>query len=316
MLRQVSRRAPRRAVAVAIGLLVTFLWASSWVLIKVGLEEEGLEPIGFAGLRYGIAALVLLPLAAPALRRARPWRSGRGVMAGAVLYGVVLFGVAQASQYVALVHLPAATVGLFMAMAPAGALLMALGSRHDRPSLPQAAGVAILVVGVVLYFGPQPPGEGALPGVAVAVAMMVAVAWSSLLGRAQALGAAAFGGIIGLTAVAMVAGAATTLLLAVATEGVPTMSPRAWLIVAWLAVAHTALGFGMWNHGLRTLSAVEASALADLTVVQIALLAWVFLGEGLAVAQVAGLAVALLGVLVVQVAPTVARRTSRGRRPG
>jgi len=33
-------------------LFVTFLWSSSWVLIKFGLEE--IPPLTFAGLRYGL----------------------------------------------------------------------------------------------------------------------------------------------------------------------------------------------------------------------------------------------------------------------
>jgi len=52
---------PPRSFAVLQALLVTFLWSTSWVLIKVGLED--LPPLTFAGLRYGLAALVLLPLA-------------------------------------------------------------------------------------------------------------------------------------------------------------------------------------------------------------------------------------------------------------
>jgi drug/metabolite transporter (DMT)-like permease len=292
---------------------VTFLWASSWVLIKVGLQEEDLEPLGFAGLRYGLAALVLLPLAIPVLRRARPWQADRRVVGGAITYGFVLFGVAQASQYVALDLLPAATVGLFMAMAPVGALLLTLWGRQEPPSAQQVIGVAVLAVGVVVFFAPQPPPEEALLGVVIAVGMMVAVAWSAMLGRAQAVAAAAFGGIIGLTAVAMVAGAITTLATAILIEGAPVVSPRAWLIVTWLAIVHTALGFGIWNHGLRTLSALEASALADLTVIQIALLAWVFLGESLDGLQVAGLAITLLGVIIVQVAPAMGRKASPGQ---
>ncbi|CAN5475504.1 hypothetical protein BH24CHL9_BH24CHL9_03520 [soil metagenome] len=90
-------------------------------------------------------------------------------------------------------------------------------------------------------------------------------------------------------------------------EGIPDVSPRAWLIVAWLAIVHTALGFGVWNHGIRTLTAVEASTLAELTVIQIALLAWVYLGESLGNLQVSGLALVLLGVLIVQVAPMLRR---------
>ena len=54
----VDRRSHARAVWAA--LLVTVLWSSSWVLIRIGLDDEGLPPITFAGLRYTVAALVLI----------------------------------------------------------------------------------------------------------------------------------------------------------------------------------------------------------------------------------------------------------------
>jgi hypothetical protein len=40
-------------------LLVTFLWSTSWVLIKIGLVD--IPALTFAGLRYALATLVLLP---------------------------------------------------------------------------------------------------------------------------------------------------------------------------------------------------------------------------------------------------------------
>jgi len=49
----VNRRAALQA------LFVTFLWSTSWVLIKWGLEE--IPPLTFAGLRYAMAACILLP---------------------------------------------------------------------------------------------------------------------------------------------------------------------------------------------------------------------------------------------------------------
>ena len=47
------------AVPILQALLVTFLWSSSFVIIKIGLEE--IPPLVFAGARYFIAFLVLLP---------------------------------------------------------------------------------------------------------------------------------------------------------------------------------------------------------------------------------------------------------------
>ncbi|MCA9978373.1 MAG: EamA family transporter, partial [Anaerolineales bacterium] len=56
--------------AVLTALFVTFLWSTSWVLIKIGLQN--IPALTFAGLRYFLAFLLLLPLLYT--RRATAWR--------------------------------------------------------------------------------------------------------------------------------------------------------------------------------------------------------------------------------------------------
>ncbi len=62
-----------------------------------------------------------------------------------------------------------------------------------------------------------------------------------------------------------------------------------WAIIIWLAVINTAFAFTLWNHTLRTLTAVELSVINGLMMPQIALLAFVFLGEPLSTKEVLGL---------------------------
>ena len=88
----------------------------------------------------------------------------------------------------------------------------------------------------------------------------------------------------------------------IAVQGPPDLSLKAWAIVAWLAVVNTAFAFTLWNLTLRKLSAMESSLINNTMLIQIAILAWVFLGESLGVRQVAGLLLASLGTLVVQLA--------------
>lgn len=57
-----SETAPGRLSALLTAVFVTFLWSSSWVLIKVGLAAR-LPPVSFAGLRYSLAVLCLAPFA-------------------------------------------------------------------------------------------------------------------------------------------------------------------------------------------------------------------------------------------------------------
>ena len=78
------------------------------------------------------------------------------------------------------------------------------------------------------------------------------------------------------------------------------MSPSNWVIILWLAVVNTAFAFTLWNLTLRELSAVESSIINSTMLIQIAILAWIFLDERITWQEGAGLLLAGAGVLLVQ----------------
>jgi drug/metabolite transporter (DMT)-like permease len=84
------------------------------------------------------------------------------------------------------------------------------------------------------------------------------------------------------------------------TQGLPQFSFSGWLIVLWLAAVNTAFAFTLWNLTLRSLSAMESSVINNTMLIQIAILAWLFLGESLGARQVSGLLLASAGTLLVQ----------------
>ncbi|HEX5039071.1 MAG TPA: DMT family transporter [Candidatus Limnocylindria bacterium] len=303
------------------GLLVTFLWSTSWVLIKVGLDDLDLRPLSFAGLRYGLAAAILLPFGLRAIARAR--RSAEHARPDSrlwrlvVIYGLLFVAVAQGAQFAALAVLPATAVNLILSTIPAAVAMLALSTAHERPSPAQIGGIAILILGGVLYFGPFELTPVGVPGVVAALACVAAAAVSAHLGRALARDAIGrLGGPIGLTASSMAVGAVALLGVGVAVEGWPQLDLAGVAIIGWLAVANTAFAFTLWNHTLRTLTAVESSVVNNTMTVQIAVLAIVFLDERLGPLQLVGLLLAAAGAAVVQVAPLVsgwrAARPQRG----
>jgi drug/metabolite transporter (DMT)-like permease len=85
-------------------------------------------------------------------------------------------------------------------------------------------------------------------------------------------------------------------------QGLPRISLSGWVIVGWLALINTALAFTLWNITLRVLSAMESSIINNTMLIQIAVLAWVLLGEQLDLKNVVGLLMVAVGVLVIQVA--------------
>ena len=232
---------PLHTRAVLQALLVTFLWSTSWVFIKVGLEE--IPALTFAGLRYALAFLLLLPLAFRGEVRQSIARLTRREWLLLMALGLVMYTLTQGAQFLALERLPARIFALVGLGTYSGGA--ALGRYVNRSATLPALTVTIISMGV-----------GAV----------------LLLGSGVAL------------------------------QGPPVLSLRSWAIVVWLAVVNTAFAFTLWNLTLRKLTAMESSLINNTMLVQIALLAWVFLGESLGVRQVVGLLLASLGTVVVQLA--------------
>jgi drug/metabolite transporter (DMT)-like permease len=304
------RPAREHVLAVLQALFVTFLWSTSWVLIKVGMEDLDLQPLSFAGLRYVLAAAILLPFGLRAMRRAHGAEPiGPRLLVRVGTYGLLFVAVAQGAQYAALAVLPATAVSLILSAIPAAVALLALAGRHERATAGQAVGIGMLSAGALLYFGPFEAGADAALGFVAAGICLLAAAISSHLGRRLARDASALlGGPIGLTASSMAVGAVALLVVGVAVEGWPRLDLSGWLIIGWLALVNTAFAFTLWNHTLRTLTAVESSVVNNTMTIQIAALALVFLGERLGPIQLLGLFLAAAGAAVVQLAPLLRRR--------
>jgi drug/metabolite transporter (DMT)-like permease len=282
-------------------LIVAFLWSTSWILIRWGLEGEDLPPLTFAGLRYGVAAAVLVGWLAWRRPDLGPRPPDRRLVGRLILLGIVLFGVAQRAQFVALAEQPAATTSLVLSLTPLLVGASAGIALAEVPTRGQLLGTLLVAIGAWLYFA----GDlgATVAGMVAALTALLANVVSSLLGRdvnrSTRLPATA------VTAVSMSVGAVLLLAAGVALEGGTGVTLKGWLIVGWLAVVNTALAFSLWNLSLRRLSALESAAINDTMLVQVALLAWLLLGEAPGAVGLAGILVVSAGVYLTQV----------GRRP-
>lgn len=284
-------------MAIAIALFVTVLWSSSWVLIRWGLDDEGLPPLTFAALRYAMASVLVIGwVFAREREAANPKTMGRRAILGLVGLGVVMYTLTQGAQFVAIDNQPAATTSLVLSLTPLLVAALSVVSLHEVPSTRQLAGTVLVVVGAWLYFA------GDLGATAVG---MIAAG----VGLASNVGAALLGRHINrkehlppvvVTGYSMGAGSALLIAIGLAVEGIPSISGRAWAIIAWLALVNTALAFTLWNLSLRRLSAVESASINNTMLVQIAILAWIFLSEPLGVPELTGIALVTVGVLLTQ----------------
>lgn len=288
---------PSHLGAIGIALLVTFLWSSSWILIRWGLDGEGLEPITFAALRYGLAAMVVV---AWMLFRERP----RALFAGMdrpaafqiIALGVVMYALTQGAQFVAIDNQPAATTSLVLSLTPLLVAGFAVVSLTEVPSSRQVAGGVLVAAGAWLYFAGD-LGATTVGMVAALVGLGANVS-ASLLGRH--VNRQGRHSPIVVTALSMSVGAVLLVVVGIVMEGVPSVSLRAWLIIAWLAVVNTAVAFTLWNLSLRRLSAVESAGINNTMMIQIAVLAWIFLDESLGIPEIAGIVLVSMGVFLTQ----------------
>jgi drug/metabolite transporter (DMT)-like permease len=283
-------------------LFVTFLWSTSWVLIKQGLQE--IPALTFAGLRYAIACAILLPVLWIRRREVRALSPGQwGQLA---VLGVFFYALTQGGQFLTLSHLDAIPFSLILSFSPllvAGAGVFTL---RERPSRVQWVGIALTLVGAAVYFGPSNPFRGAALGFLLAGLTLVANAVSSLLGRRINRERVASPFVV--TTISMGIGAALLLGAGTGVQGLPHLTAKGWGIVLWLAIVNTAFAFTLWNYTLRSLSATESSVINNTMLVQIAILAWIFLGERLNPLEIVGLAAVACGTILVQL-----RRSGQGR---
>jgi drug/metabolite transporter (DMT)-like permease len=286
----------RRAIWLA--LLVTFLWSTSWVLIKLGLRQS-MPPLSFAGLRYMLAFLCLVPFVAfNREQRAQLRRLERGDWAWLAALGLVFYALTQGAQYLSLAYLPAALVSMLLNLTPVLVGMGGLLFLGERPAVLQWLGLLLTVAGVLIYFQAVELPAGQWFGLGVAVLGVIANAASSVMGRrvnrSQKLPA------LLVTFVSMGIGAAILMLVGGLTQGFGKLEWSHWLIISWLALINTALAFTLWNYSLRVLSAVESSIINCLMLPQIAILAYVFLQETLTFREISGLGLVVLGVILVQ----------------
>ena len=131
-----SHSSPRiRAILQA--FFVTVLWASSWVLIKFGLRND-MPPLTFAGLRYGMAWVCLLPFVlfkreSRSEFRQLSWKDWQRL----IVLGLVFYTLTQGSQFLSLAYLPAAMVSLLLNLTPVAVGLSAAMFLSEHPTRQQ-----------------------------------------------------------------------------------------------------------------------------------------------------------------------------------
>jgi drug/metabolite transporter (DMT)-like permease len=173
-------KSSRRFKVIGQALFVTFLWSTSWVLIKVGLED--IPALTFAGLRYVLAFLVLLPFALRRNNFANLRALSKGTWLQLIALGLLFYGVTQGAQFVGLSYLPAISVNLLLSFTIIVVILLGIWTLSERPTKAQWVGTAIFILGVSIFFYPPLFQQDQMIGIIVVLAGVMANATSSILG--------------------------------------------------------------------------------------------------------------------------------------
>jgi drug/metabolite transporter (DMT)-like permease len=282
--------------AILLALLVTFLWSTSFILIKWGLAE--IPPLTYAGLRYSLAFLCLLPFAFTKKNKSAIKTLSRIEWLKLSLYGLLFIAFTQGAMFMGLQLLPAVTVSIWLNFTPIVVAVTAIFFLREYPTVLQWGGALLFIVGVVAYFYPIALSESQTLGLIVMTVGVFANASSAVLGRDINRSGKLNPFVV--TVISMGFGSVILLTVGIIMQGLPSISGLNIIYLFWLAIINTAVAFVIWNYTLRTLTAMESSIINGTMLIQIAILAWIFLGEGITLQEIFGMAVAAVGAVLVQ----------------
>jgi drug/metabolite transporter (DMT)-like permease len=289
---------PSRIKAILLAVVVTIIWSTSWVLIKIGLAD--IPAMTFAGLRYMLASLLFFPLLLKKDIRAQIKGLSARQWAVMVLLGVVLYTIGQGGQFLGLAYLPSVTVSLILNLSALFVAIVSSITIKERLTWLQWLGVMLNLAGVVIYFNPASnPMHGHWLGWLFAVLSLLGNSVGVIIGREVNRKARIHPIVI--TGISMTIGSALMLLTGILWQGLPPLSAQSIWIIVILAVVNTAVCFTIWNYTQQTLMATETAILNNTMLVYISVLAWIFLDEKQSPMGIVGLILALVGAMLVQI---------------
>ena len=283
-------------IAVFQALFVVFLWATSWVFVKIGLQD--IPPITFAGLRYFTAFLILAVFLLFSEAKHEVKQLSKRMWQRLIVLGILMYAATQGAVFVTLDYLPAVTTNLLMSFSTIGVATLSIFWLSEKPNWLQWGGILLAISGAMIYFLPVSIRQTQMVGVIVGLAGMTTNVISSVLGR-EINRAEAHHPLL-VTVISMGAGSILLLVAGFAIEQPPVMTLQGWGIILWLALANTAFAFTLWNHTLRTLTATQSSVIGGTMMIWVPILALLFIGENITGKEILGLVVTGIGTLIVQ----------------
>lgn len=287
----------RLALAALIGIAI--LGGINFVAVRI--SDFGLPPFWGAAIRFLAAAGLFVLIVA--VRRIK-FPRGRA-LEGAVIYGVLNFGVFYALTYYALVSVKAGEASVITSLVPIVTLFLASAQRQEHLDRRRLIGGLVAIAGTAVIFNEQ---------------LTLAIPLLPLLALLGSIFAAAETSIVlkhfprsdpyGTNAVAMLVGSAVLLALSLIAQErwfLPTHVPTI-LTVAYLAVPGSVLLFALYLFVISRWTASATNYAFVLIPIVTVLVASVIVGEVVTPAFLAGTFLVLVGVYFGAIAKAAHRR--------
>ncbi len=162
-------------------LLVTFLWSTSFIIIKWGLSE--INPVTFAGLRYFGAFICFIPFIIQKkyiieIKQLKPYQIKK-----LILLGLLFYTFTQGAQFLGLSLLPAITVSIMLNFTPLAVALVGMFLIDEKLTILQWFGSVIFLIGILTYFIPISLDGNHSLGLIIMFLGVLANAASAIIGR-------------------------------------------------------------------------------------------------------------------------------------
>jgi drug/metabolite transporter (DMT)-like permease len=257
--------------------------------------EAGVTVLTLLVVRFALAALILG--VANAVRRPRVRVPRRPVLRTALALGAVGYAAQAGLFFAALTKLDAGLTALVLYLYPALVTLAAVALGRDRLDGVRVASLLLAFGGLVLVLFVGDPAEVDTLGVALALGAAVAYTGYILLSDSMLADTDPL-----MLSALVCAGAATSFAIAGVASGEVSFSFDAigWLWLGALALVCTVLAIGLFFGGLNRVGPSRASIISTIEPLVTVLLAFVVFGEELSATQLAGGALVLASVIVLQ----------------
>ncbi len=289
----------------ALLLLTALIWGSGFVAQRLGLDSIG--PMLYNGLRFGLGALAILPLAfAPDRRPHADPLTPRQLLAGGFAAGVLLFAGASLQQ-VGLLYTSVANAGFITGLY---VIFVPLFGRFLGHHIAFGTWLGVLLAVLGMYFLSIQADFTLAFGDALQLAG--AVFWAAhvlvldhVAPRTHAVRLACLQFAVCATLCLVAAVAFEPIELA----GIVAAAPA----IAWGGLLSVAMGYTLQVVAQKDAIATHAAIILSLEAVFAALAGWLILGETLSGRAVFGCALMLAGMLVTQLLPFYDRRAAFGK---